>query len=60
MPAAEPFWHSKANRVQASDQAVNRTDRAVQKPDRLEALGWKPLFSFEEGIEHTFRIIEEA
>ena len=44
----------------AEKRGYSTVSRAVQKPDRLEALGWKPLFSFEEGIEHTFRIIEEA
>ena len=44
----------------AEKRGYSSVSRAVQKPDRLEALGWKPLFSFEEGIEHTFRIIEEA
>lgn len=44
----------------AEKRGYSTVSRAVQKPDRLEALGWKPLFSFEEGIEHTFRIIEET
>ena len=44
----------------AEKRGYSTVSRAVQKPDRLEALGWKPLFSFEEGIEHTFRISEEA
>lgn len=44
----------------AEKRGYSTVSRAVQKPDRLEALGWKPLFSFEEGIEHTFRIIEES
>ncbi len=44
----------------AEKRGYSTVSRAIQKPDRLEALGWKPLFSFEEGIEHTFRIIEEA
>ena len=44
----------------AEKRGYSTVSRAVQKPDRLEALGWKPLFSFEGGIEHTFRIIEEA
>lgn len=44
----------------AEKRGYSTVSRAVQKSDRLEALGWKPLFSFEEGIEHTFRIIEET
>ena len=44
----------------AEKRGYSTVSRAVQKPDRLEALGWKPLFAFEEGIEHTFRIIEEV
>lgn len=44
----------------AEKRGYSTVSRAVQKSDRLETLGWKPLFSFEEGIEHTFRIIEET
>ncbi len=44
----------------AEKRGYSTVSRAVQKPDKLEALGWKPQFTFEEGLEHTFRIIEEA
>ena len=41
----------------AEKKGYSAVSRAVQKPDRLEALGWKPAFTFEEGMEHTYRII---
>ena len=41
----------------AEKKGYSAVSRAVQKPDRLEALGWKPAFTFEEGMEHTCRII---
>ncbi len=44
----------------AEKRGYSTVSRAVQKPDKLEALGWKTLFSFEEGIAHTFRIIKDA
>lgn len=44
----------------AEKKGYSAVSRAVQRPDRLEALGWKPAFSFEEGMEHTYRIISEA
>ena len=34
--------------------------RAVQKPDKLEALGWKPCVSFEEGLRRTLVIKRES
>ena len=42
----------------AEKRGYSTVSRAVQKPDKLEKLGWRPQFSFEEGIEHTYRIIK--
>ena len=43
----------------AEKRGYSTVSRAVQKPDRLEALGWQPQFSFEEGLEHTYRMMAE-
>ena len=34
--------------------------RAVQKPDKLEALGWRPGVDFETGLSHTLTACREA
>lgn len=34
--------------------------RAVLNPSRMEALGWKPVYSLEKGLEHTFKISREG
>lgn len=41
----------------AEKQGYSAVTRAVQKPDKLEALGWKPRFSLSEGLEHTLKIL---
>ena len=42
---------------EAERQGYSQVSRAVQNPDRLEALGWKPRFSLEEGLRHTLAIL---
>lgn len=37
-------------------KSFSAVSRAVQRGDKLEALGWRPLTSFEEGIRHTLLI----
>lgn len=41
----------------AERQGYSVVTRAVQRPDKLEALGWRPRFSLEEGLEHTLKIL---
>ena len=41
----------------AERQGYSVVTRAVQRPDKLEALGWKPRFSLEEGLTHTLKIL---
>ena len=37
-------------------KSYSAVSRAVQRGDKLEALGWRPLTGFEEGIRHTLLI----
>ena len=37
-------------------KSFSAVSRAVQKGDKLEALGWRPITGFEEGIRHTLAI----
>ncbi len=37
-------------------RSYSAVSRAVQKGDKLEALGWRPCVEFEEGIRHTLTI----
>lgn len=43
-------------------KSFSAVSRAVQRGDKLEALGWKPVTAFEEGVRHTLEIkrAEEA
>lgn len=41
-------------------QGYSAVTRAVQKPDRLEALGWSPRLTLREGLLHTLAILKEG
>lgn len=45
---------------EAERQGYSTVTRAVQNPAKLEALGWRPLFSLEEGLARTLRILTEG
>ena len=45
---------------EAERQGYSAVTRAVQKPDRLEALGWSPRLTLREGLSHTLTILKEG
>ncbi len=41
-------------------RSYSKVTRAVQKGDKLEALGWTPRFDVEAGLDRTLRVLREA
>lgn len=44
---------------EAERQGYSKVSRAVQNPARLEALGWKALYSLRDGLQNTLNILRE-